>query len=121
MMSPGWRLPGSFGSAAPRPAVFFKGTDGDLWDISHTGGWGEAVNLGGGPLGSAPTAGIDAQGNLFVFWEGTDASLWNRSYIGGHWLNPAKIHLVGRLGSRPRSKSARTGSKTSSFAPPPAD
>jgi hypothetical protein len=66
------------------------------------GGWGTSVNLAAGPLGSAPTAGVDAAAGQFVFWKGTDGSLWDRWTLGSAtWHGPAKIVQAGTLRSRP--------------------
>jgi hypothetical protein len=89
--------------------VFFKGTDGDLWEVSHTAGWGKAVNLGGGPMGSAPTAGIDAEGDISVFWEGTDGSLWERRQTDQRWMPLVKVAQAGKMGSAPAAAVQRSG------------
>ncbi len=64
--------------------------------------WGKPVNLGAGPLGSAPTAGVDAGGGEYVFWEGTNGRLWARWRLNGRWYGPGPIFAAGRsLASQP--------------------
>jgi predicted Ser/Thr protein kinase len=65
-------------------------------------GWQTPVNLGGGPLGSAPAAGVDAGGNDYVFWRGTNGALWDKWFLGGQWHGPAPIAAAGtQLASPP--------------------
>jgi hypothetical protein len=71
-----------------RPAV--PGTNRDA------GGWQSPVDLGGGQLGSAPAAGVDAVGDRFVFWRGTDGSLWDKWFVAGEWHGPGEITAAGK-------------------------
>jgi hypothetical protein len=61
----------------------------------HTSGWLKPVNLGSGPLGSVPTAGVDGHGNEYVFWRGTNGALWDKWFVGGQWHGPGPIHAAG--------------------------
>jgi hypothetical protein len=79
--------------------VFWKGTDGNLWEAWWDGSWNGPENLGMGPLGSEPTVGVDANGNQFVFWEGTQGNLWEALY-NGTWNGPSDLG-DGPLGSSP--------------------
>ncbi len=65
-------------------------------------GWGKLVNLGGHPLGSAPTAGADDNRGEYVFWAGTTGALWDRWRVDGRWHGPARITAArGGLASQP--------------------
>jgi hypothetical protein len=46
-----------------------------------------------GPLGSAPTVGVDKAGNQFVYWKGTNAELW-QAYYNGSWNGPNNLGNV---------------------------
>jgi len=72
-------------------------------------GWQGALNLGGSPLGSRPTAGVDVAGEQFVFWQGTDGTLWDKWYTGHSWHGPAKIATAGRMASAPSVAVGRGG------------
>jgi hypothetical protein len=63
--------------------------------LSHVSGWLKPVNLGSGPLGSVPTAGVDGHGNEYVFWRGTNGALWDKWFVGGQWHGPGPIHAAG--------------------------
>ena len=56
---------------------FWKGIDGNLWQATiYPDGTKEGpYNRGFGPLGSAPTAGVDSKGATFVAWKGTDGDV----------------------------------------------
>jgi hypothetical protein len=81
--------------------VFWKGADANLWEGWYARGRWHATGLGGGPLGSAPSAGADRAGEQFVFWRGTDGHLWEKWYVGGRWNGPASIPLAGTIASQP--------------------
>ncbi len=56
-----------------------------------------------GPLNSAPTAGIDADGNIAVYWEGGPDSgnaLWEAYWNGSSWVGPYNRGM-GPLNSAP--------------------
>ena len=99
-----WSGPTSIGGLAPldsQPAVtyvtsgsqagidvFWKGSDGDLWSAVLAGAGG-ALSLSNGPsahdvgpLGSAPTAGSDGSGNVYVYWQGPggDTAIYESYY-----------------------------------------
>jgi serine/threonine protein kinase len=78
-------------------------------------GWQSPVNLGGGPLGSAPTAGVDGSGNLYVFWRGTNGSLWDKWFVGGQWHGPAPISAAGTGLASPPSVAVRTDGRQDVF------
>jgi hypothetical protein len=70
--------------------VFWKGTDGELWSADGTVSDG-AVTWPTSPtalpamgtLGSAPTAGSDYAGNIYVFWQGSG----NNTHVWEGWYN----------------------------------
>lgn len=73
--------------------VFYQGSDGTLWEISHTlGGWQQPQHLEqSGQMGSAPTAGVDEHGIVDVFWRGTNGSLMEMWDTGGIWNGPTQV------------------------------
>jgi hypothetical protein len=87
--------------------VFWKGTGpgNSLYEAYWNGKWNGPVNLGDGPLGSQPTAGIDSSGNIYVFWENTGNGLEETYYNGSSWDPPNEIKVdgnaMGPLGSAP--------------------
>jgi hypothetical protein len=70
--------------------VFWKGQDGSLWSVAATIGVAGALTWPGsptaipgmGPLGSAPAAGSDLIGDIYVFWQGstTNTHVWEAWY-----------------------------------------
>jgi hypothetical protein len=73
----------------PNLWVFWKGVDGNLWSVEGTVSDGvvswpstPSVVPGMGPLGSAPTAGSDIVGNIYVFWQGSGSNtqVWEAWY-----------------------------------------
>ncbi|HTW97444.1 MAG TPA: hypothetical protein VMD59_01640 [Acidimicrobiales bacterium] len=92
--------------------VFWEGTDGNLWstDLSGAGGTlgiaSGPTKLGFGPLGSAPSAGADAGGNVFVFWQGSgnNTHVWEGWYSASNstWSGPIDLgRWTGNTGSPP--------------------
>jgi Carboxypeptidase regulatory-like domain/Stage II sporulation protein len=87
--------------------VFWKGTGStsDLYEAYWNGSWHGPVNLGDGPLGSAPTAGADSSGNVYVYWESPGSQLYEVYYNGSAWDTPNEIKVngngMGPLGSSP--------------------
>jgi serine/threonine-protein kinase len=78
------------------------GTAKNLWHVTHTNAWSKAENLKSGPLGSAPTAGADENGGMYVFWKGTKGNLWDKWNVDGKWNGPDLITAAGRgLASQP--------------------
>jgi hypothetical protein len=79
--------------------VFWKGSDGNLWEQMWRGsGWLGPINLGMGPLGSNPSAGVDGLGRTYVFWQGPDRNLWEAFWSGSAWVGPIRF---GPAGSQP--------------------
>ena len=85
-------------------AMFWKGTDSNLWEAWNSGnGWTNAVEVSGAaPLASAPSAAITALGQQIVFWKGTDGILheiwWDPS---SGWNGPVGVNGGVTLASRP--------------------
>lgn len=66
------------------------------------GFWLKPVDLGSRPMGSAPTAGVDANGNVYVFWTGTNGGLWQKWTFNGSWNGREPIAAAGLgLASQP--------------------
>jgi hypothetical protein len=85
--------------------VFWKGSgNDDLWEAQGPadGTLSGPYNQGMGPLGSAPTAGVDGFGNTFVYWQGTGPGydLWEGYWNGSGWVGPYNRGM-GPLGSAP--------------------
>jgi hypothetical protein len=81
--------------------VFYRGGDKNLWMESLTGTRWAKTKLGDGPLGSAPTAGMDGSGNLYVFWRGLQGGLWEVTRQKGKWTSASQLDFAGNLGSPP--------------------
>jgi Domain of unknown function (DUF1906) len=95
----GWAGPQNLGGALasdPSPAVsgggtvsvFWRGTDGQLWQTLQSPGlsWRRPASLGVGKLGGGPDATGEVNGTIDVFWNGTvkaRASLWHATYTAG--------------------------------------
>jgi hypothetical protein len=87
--------------------VFWKGTDGGLWEAYNDGSWHGPIGLHQmGILGSPPSVAVSSTQTTnnglpyqYVVWEGTDRNLW-LAYWDGSWHGPAKIGF-GPLGSQP--------------------
>lgn len=84
--------------------MFWRGGNGHLWEA-----WGPAngslsgpLDLGMGQLGSDPTAGVDARGNIYVYWQGSTGNhdLWEAYWNGARWSGPYDRGM-GPLGSAP--------------------
>jgi hypothetical protein len=71
--------------------------------VVSTSGWTSTVNLGAGPLGSDPTAGVDGTGGEYVFWRGTNGALWDKWYVDGSWHGPGAITNAGTQVASPPS------------------
>jgi hypothetical protein len=82
--------------------VFWKGTDGDLWEAqgAATAALSGPYNHGMGTLGSGPAAVVNSAGDTYVYWEGTDQDLWEAYYNGSGWTAAANLGM-GPLGSPP--------------------
>ncbi|MFL5860145.1 MAG: hypothetical protein ACJ780_05115 [Solirubrobacteraceae bacterium] len=81
--------------------VFYRGGDRGLWAETFTGKRWVKSKLGNGPLGSAPTAGADRSGNLYVFWRGTHGGLWEATRHSGTWRAASQLDFAGTLGTPP--------------------
>ncbi|MGH7723040.1 MAG: C39 family peptidase [Candidatus Dormibacteria bacterium] len=87
-----------------RQAIFWKGSDSNLWEAWQSGGsWTPAVLVtSAAPLASAPSAAITALGQQIVFWKGTDGILheiwWDP---GSGWNGPVPVDGAIPLASRP--------------------
>ncbi len=93
--------PGVAVAADGQQYVFFKGTDGHLWEAFYDGHhWNGPLALGMGSLGSEPAAGVDGRHRQYVFFKGTDNNLWEAFYDGHHWNGPLALGM-GPLGSAP--------------------
>jgi hypothetical protein len=75
--------------------VFWRGSNGNLYEIRFNGTWSAPENLGGGQLSSVPSAGADAAGNDYVVWRGTDSRLWGMSSTSGQWNQALPLNGVG--------------------------
>jgi hypothetical protein len=87
-------------NAAGNQWVFWKGTNGGLWEAAYYGGsWHGPTGIGQmGTLGSPPTVAVIGP-NVYVVWEGTDGHLW-LGYWSNGWHGPYNLGM-GKLGSRP--------------------
>jgi hypothetical protein len=56
--------------------------------------------LGYGPLGSAPSAGVDGAGNAYVYWRGANKDLYEAYWDGSGWVGPVNRGM-GPMGSQP--------------------
>jgi hypothetical protein len=70
--------------------VFWEGENGDLYEAWYNGSWNGPINLGAGPLGSAPSAAADYSGNEYVFWVNTSGGL-EEDWYNGSWSGPQTI------------------------------
>ena len=114
----GWGKPQNLGgqlASAPAPAVSgrgaltvaWKGTDGHLWVIRHSGSsWGKPVDRGMGKLGSAPAVTGLPSGAVDVFWaSSTHKGVWQTTYTPrSGWSKAAE--LTGGLSAGPVAVSA---------------
>lgn len=82
--------------------VFWRGQDNNLWEKWWNGTtWLGPVNIGMGPLDSAPSAGANSNGEQYVFWRGTNGLLTAAWYTGGSWHGPGILSNMGFIGSAP--------------------
>jgi hypothetical protein len=117
----GWNGPQGLGgnlASAPSPvaapgctAVFWKGTDGSLWEISRglTGKWTAPRSLGMTPLGGAPQATTQPSGDIEVYWRGSgNPYLWEAFFTPRTgWRGPRD--LGGAVRSAPWPVTAASG------------
>jgi hypothetical protein len=92
--------------------VYWKGTDGDLWEAFWNGTkWVGPYNRHMGPLGSPPTVAITANGRAYVFWKSTgpgDDLMEAQGPADGALSGPANLGM-GPLGSAPAAGVDATG------------
>lgn len=119
----GWNGPQDLGgslASAPSPAVssggtisvFWRGTDGHLWQTLQSPGspWRPPASLGMGQLGGAPDAAGEVTGGIDVFWPGTGrASLWHATYAAGLGWSHASLLATG-VASAPFAVASSAGS-----------
>jgi hypothetical protein len=93
--------------------VFWRGTDGDLHETFWNGSWNGPIDLGDGPMSSAPAAGVDGSGNEYVFWENPSGGLEETEWNGSAWDGQHQVTVngdsVGPLGSSPTVAVASNG------------
>jgi len=97
-----------YDSTQHQQVVFWKGTDGNLYEQYWVSGSGwqypSEVTSGGahmGTLGSDPTATYSTSGHQqLVYWQGTDGKVWGTSWAGSGWA-AANNTINQVIGSRP--------------------
>lgn len=85
-------------------ALFWKGTDNNLWEAWNNGtGWTGAVEVSdAAPLASAPSVAVTDSGQQIVFWQGTDGLLHEMWWDpGSGWNGPVLVNGHVPLASRP--------------------
>jgi len=102
---------GQYSGSYPDQYVFWKGTGSasKLWEAYWNGSWHGPIDLGKGPLGSAPTAAGDTAGAVDVFWKTPGGNLEETfssdPSSSGSWDAPQEITAGGKgmgpLGSSP--------------------
>ena len=94
---------GTCGPKLPPPAyVFWKGTNGDLYEGQGTAtGSLDLFDRGMGPMGSEPSVAV-YEGITYVFWKGTNGDLMETYWDAGNkaWVKPINKGM-GPLGSAP--------------------
>ena len=81
--------------------VFWKGTNGHLYEMTYTGFWSNWQELQTlGKLDSTPSAVVDKQDVVHVFWKARDGFLRQMSDTGGVWSRPVPLNS-GIVGSAP--------------------
>ena len=121
----GWAGPQNLGGALasdPSPAVsgggtvsvFWRGTDGHLWQTLQSPGlrWPRPASLGMGKLGGGPDATGEVNGTIDVFWNGTvkaRASLWHATYTAGSGWGSQSLLAAG-VASEPFAVAPTAGS-----------
>jgi hypothetical protein len=74
-----------------RVHVFWKGTDGQLWQVSRgpRAGWRRPSGLRMGPVRAAPFGISGHGGKSELFWRGRAGHLWFAAQQRGHgWSGP---------------------------------
>jgi len=110
----GWRGPQCLGgnlASTPAPvvsspgttAVFWKGADRSLWQVTRNlrGRWSAPSNLGMGPLGGSPQVTAQPAGSIEVYWAGSgNSDLWEAVLLPrSGWHGPRD--LAGQVRSDP--------------------
>ena len=87
--------------AAGEQFVFWRGTDGGLWETWYSAGrWRGPTRIHkAGAIASAPGLAVHARGEQYVFWRGQDGKLWEAWY-SARWNGPRKL-AVGTIASAP--------------------
>ncbi|MFL6139667.1 MAG: hypothetical protein ACJ74O_17965, partial [Frankiaceae bacterium] len=82
--------------------VFWKGTNGDLYEAqgAANGALSGPYDRGMGPMGSAPSVGVDGNKATYVYWKGTNGDLIEAYWNGSSWVGPFNRGM-GPLGSAP--------------------
>lgn len=92
----------TFNGSAANSYVFWKGTNGNLWERVGPPGEKGPIDQGMGILGSAPSVVYDQEyGEDLVFWKGTDSNLWMATCTGTTCVGPTEVPGMGPLGSQP--------------------
>ncbi len=91
--------------------VFWRGTDGHLWEAWFTGAWnGPADFTTLGTLAGAPSVAVTPDGSQqLVFWQAPDGNL-AEAWFTTSWHGPAEFPAMGRLGSSPSASVTPDGS-----------
>jgi hypothetical protein len=96
--------PGYSFSSQAKAYTFWKGRNGALYEAGGPANGPATFRtwLGMGPLGSAPSAGVDGHGTTYVYWAGTGRrpSLYEAYWNGSRWVGPFDRHMK-PLGSPP--------------------
>ena len=73
--------------------VFWQATAGGGLDESYWNGsaWIGPISIGMGVLGSAPTAGVQANGQEDVYWRGGTGDLWVAFWANSRWNGPYDV------------------------------
>lgn len=86
-------------SSRGRVHVFWKGTDGQLWEASRQPGtgWLKPVSLNMGPVRAGPFGAVGDGGESQVFWRGRRGQLWFAAQASARrWSGP--LDLGGHVG-----------------------
>jgi Domain of unknown function (DUF1906) len=96
-------------NSAGSAAVFYQGSDDQLWEDSsnQAGGWTRA-DLGG-YLTSAPSVVQVGADQLDVFYRGRGGWLWQLIRTSNGWRAPRQLAMMGVLGGAPRAVAQPNG------------
>ncbi|MGO8958873.1 MAG: glycoside hydrolase domain-containing protein [Streptosporangiaceae bacterium] len=90
-------------------AVFYRGSDQRLWEVSRIGNGSWRRTDLGGHLTSEPTVVQVNTGELDVFYRGSGGYLWQRKHTSSGWQRARKLALMGSLGGGPRAVAQPNG------------